>query len=91
MDSHGIQRRSAQQEQSDSSAEKNVAVVDNTTLTRTRSVQQRFRTAVEKAKSAFWTFGRFVGPGFMISVAYSKSLSRLITLYLDLDSQQPTM
>lgn len=28
-----------------------------------------------KVKRAVWTFGKFVGPGFMVSVAYSKSAS----------------
>lgn len=30
------------------------------------------KTAFHKAKHAFLTFGRFIGPGFMISVAYSE-------------------
>ncbi|KAG6019114.1 hypothetical protein E4U41_003390, partial [Claviceps citrina] len=28
------------------------------------------KTTVGKLKHACWTFGKFVGPGFMISVAY---------------------
>ncbi|KAF5134470.1 Manganese transporter SMF1 [Metarhizium anisopliae] len=70
MDTHGIQRSDAQQEQSDSSAEKNPVVVDNTTIRSRPGSANRAKTALERVKHAFWTFGTFVGPGFMISVAY---------------------
>lgn len=72
MDTHGIQRSDAQQEQSDSSAEKNPVVVDNTTIRSRPGSANRAKTALERVKHTFWTFGKFVGPGFMISVAYSE-------------------
>ncbi|KAH0601584.1 hypothetical protein MHUMG1_00462 [Metarhizium humberi] len=70
MDTHGIQRSDAQQEQSDSSAEKNPVVVDNTTIRSRPGSANCAKTALERVKHTFWTFGKFVGPGFMISVAY---------------------
>ncbi|EFY90509.1 transporter protein smf2 [Metarhizium acridum CQMa 102] len=70
METHGIQRSDAQQEQSDSSAEKNPVVVDNMTIRSRPESANRAKTALERVKHAFWTFGKFVGPGFMISVAY---------------------
>jgi hypothetical protein len=76
MDSAGIQVSDARQQQPDSSAAKDAAAVDGAVAgssSQSSPSVRRLQTAVAKAKEAFWTFGSFVGPGFMISVAYSES------------------
>lgn len=40
-------------------------------ILRKRSVIQA-KTAIEETKQMFVTYSKFIGPGFMISVAYSK-------------------
>lgn len=41
-----------------------------------RSSRSRRRTPLARLKHVLMTFGKFVGPGFMVSVAYSKSHER---------------
>lgn len=41
-----------------------------------RSSRSRRRTPLARLKHVLMTFGKFVGPGFMVSVAYSKSVSQ---------------
>ncbi|KAK2591499.1 NRAMP-like transporter smf-3 [Conoideocrella luteorostrata] len=49
---------------------KNSSVVDDTIVQWRPSRPGEAKTAIDKMKHACWTFGKFVGPGFMISVAY---------------------
>lgn len=44
-----------------------------------RSSRTRHKTLLARMKHVLMTFGKFVGPGFMVSVAYSKSLHRLFS------------
>ncbi|KAG5951455.1 hypothetical protein E4U53_003070 [Claviceps sorghi] len=52
-------------------AAKTRVVVDGNAASPTSSTSSMAgRTVMDKLKHACWTFGKFVGPGFMISVAY---------------------
>ncbi|KHO01762.1 transporter protein smf2 [Metarhizium album ARSEF 1941] len=71
MVTHGIQRSDArQEEQSDTSAKNNLGGVDGMAVRCRPELVDRAKMGFGRAKNMFWTFGKFVGPGFMISVAY---------------------
>ncbi|TWU77696.1 hypothetical protein ED733_008330 [Metarhizium rileyi] len=70
MDTSGIHRADADRGQSGSLAGKDGVVVDSTTGGSDLGSVKNAQRAVEKAKRVFRTFGKFIGPGFMISVAY---------------------
>lgn len=73
-DRHGIMR--VMEALTDKSTAKPTAVLESNARRPSRLSDRgsdtRRKTAVEKIRNACWTFSKFVGPGFMIAVAYSE-------------------
>ncbi|KAG6181629.1 hypothetical protein E4U10_007250 [Claviceps purpurea] len=64
------ERQQQQQSSAATGAKVQTVVEDNAEPIESRPPSVAGKTTLERMKHACWTFGQFVGPGFMISVAY---------------------
>ncbi|KAG5971142.1 hypothetical protein E4U58_000241 [Claviceps cyperi] len=64
------ERQRQQQSSAATGAKVRTVVEDNAEPIESRPPSLAGKTTLERMKHACWTFGQFVGPGFMISVAY---------------------